>query len=287
MDQFKKLAFAKGIDIEKKQVTGYVSTFQWDRDMDRFAKGAWDLAAYMKNPVVLWAHNPIEPPIGKAISITEDEHGLLATTQFDDKSDKAMHIFSLFERKFLNAFSVGFIRKAFVMEDAGGNQKGMAITEAELYEYSAVAIPANPGALVSREVAEIAMKTLGPNMIETICTKGMGEQFLVLPVREEEALDAEEEDKTEQPDFEKALISVTELAKIARGTQVTETKRSLITTAVAVFNEILAGHKAEITPEEMEQLGQGLKDFAGAVGNLYPDAAAAIQKTISQIGKAI
>ena len=116
MDKKIKASYVKSIDAEKKTIQAYVSTYEWDRTEERFIRGAWDLENFKKNPVVLWGHNMHEVPIGKNIELLEDDKGLLATTQFDDKSEKAMAIFSLYERGFLNAFSVGFIRKNLVME---------------------------------------------------------------------------------------------------------------------------------------------------------------------------
>jgi HK97 family phage prohead protease len=284
MENRQKLSFAKSIDAEKKTITGYVSTYEWDRDQEAFVKGAWDFANYNKNPVVLWAHNPSLPPIGRNVDMIEDDFGVLATTEFDSKGELAMQVFDLFNRKFLNAFSVGFIRKNFEMRPLPNGEKGLAITDAELYEYSAVSVPANPGALVTREVAELAMKTISPGIIEVIATKSLGEQFLVLPT----APEIVDPNEPEAPaDIEPVLKQLIDLAKIAKGTTMTDTKRGLITTAMTVFNEMLIDEKAKIDESEMDALKGILADFANVVSTVYPQAGAVIQKTISQIEKAV
>lgn len=313
MDKFTKRSFVKSIDPETKTISGYISTFSWDRDMERFVKGAWDLSAYLKNPVVLWSHDLSQPPIGRNIALEEDEFGLLATTEFDSKSDFAMQILSLFERKFLNAFSVGFLRKNYVLEDAGNGTKGLAITEAELYEYSPVSVPANPGAIVGREIAELAMKALGSNSIEALKTKTMGEQFLVVPEDAQKGPEEPETPPTPDPEkpietpagqenepetapqtteqapenLEPALKQVIELARMAKGNPVSEKQRVLLTTAIGVFNEIVEDHKEDLSNAELSEIKRVLIEFAGVTAQIYPDAANIITKTISQIEKAV
>lgn len=293
MEKLKKLTYAKAVDSDKKLVSGYVSTYGWDRDMERFIKGAWDFSNYLKNPVVLWSHNIAELPIARTVDLKEDDLGVFAIAEFDKQSQRSMEIFSLFERKFLNAFSVGFLRKNYQMADAGNGEKGLEITEAELYEYSAVSVPANPGALVTREVAELVTKTLGAERIEIIKTKSAGELFMVTngPKDGEENPDDAEPAAGDEPvqpvELEAALKSVTELARVAKGSQLDETKRGLIMTAMSVFNEVISEHKQKVNPEELLGLKDALIGLAGVTASLYPSAAVAIQKTISQIEKAL
>jgi HK97 family phage prohead protease len=288
MKKIQKLAFAKAIDAEQKTVTGYASTFQWDRDGERFVKGAWDLSSYQKNPVVLWAHDPYQAPIAKCTGIVEDETGLRVMAQFDEKSERSMEIFSLMQRGFINAFSVGFIRKSFVVEDRGEGQKGIAITQAELYEFSAVSIPANPGALVTRDVAELAEKALGPGYVEKVSVKGLGDESIYVvtgPRDPDEAAGGGEQPE----DLEPALKQVIELARVTKGSPLTESKRALITTAMSVFNELIAAHQtpADLTAEDLDKLKGALTEFAGVVAGIYPAAGAIINRTLSQIDKAV
>ena len=69
-------------------------------------------------------------------------------------------------------------------------RKGLVWTEAELLEYSAVSVPANPGALVSRDVASLARKALGENSIAMVKAFG-AEQFLAMPQKHEDLKDEE------------------------------------------------------------------------------------------------
>lgn len=300
MEKNQKTAFVKSIDPETKTITGYVSTFGWDRDLERFVKGAWDLSNYIKNPVVLWSHDISSPPIARNVDMKEDDLGLLATSEFDSKGETAMGIFSLFERKFLNAFSVGFIRKDFVVEDAGNGLRGLAITKAELYEYSAVSVPANPAATVTREIRELAIKLFAPKV-----TKGPEDEPkepVETPETETPPAPTPDEPKNEpveptpaapapsEPapaELEPALKQVIELARMAKGNPVSEKQRILLTTAMSVFNEVVSDRKEDLSATELLKLKSVLIEFASVTAEIYPDAAPSIQKTISQIDKAI
>lgn len=282
-----KRALAKAIDPELKTIDGYASTFQFDRDGERFVKGAWDLRSYMQNPVVLWSHDLSQPPIAKNVSISEDELGLKTVSQFDPANPTSMGYFALFQKGFLNAFSVGFIRKNYQMVDMGdgSGMKGLEITEAELFEYSAVSVPANPGALVTREVAELATKLIGDNCVEKILTKSHGAEplFVVVPEDKRSAIIPPEEGDG----FEPALKRIIELARIAKGSELSETKKSLVMTALSVFNEMLETGEKSMTQEDVMKLGLALGEYGKVAAELYPEVAPIIIKTISQVGKAL
>jgi HK97 family phage prohead protease len=282
----------KGIDPEQKTVSGYVSTYGWDRDEERFVKGAWELANFAKNPVVLWSHDISSLPIGKNISMTEDEFGLKAVTQFDEKNPFAMQVFDLFQRGFLNSFSVGFIRKDYVMEDLpnANGRKGLAITKAELYEYSPVSVPANPGALASREVAELAMKTIGKGVIERIDSKSMGEQFLIISPEQKPDKPEEKRNADTRPadDFEPALRRIQELAKVAKAQPLDETKRSLVTMTMTVLGEMLTTGKQDALDDgKIAKLSECVKEFSLLLAQVNPASAENLVKTFSQVEKAL
>jgi len=291
----KKMAYAKAVDADKKTVTAYVSTFGWDRTLERFEKGAWDLENFKKNPVVLWGHDGSSPPIGRAIDVVEDENGLLATTEFDVASEKGAEIFGLFQRGFLNAFSVGFIPKRMQLENVEGSQdKGIVFVDAELLEYSAVSIPANPGAVIGRELAELAIKALGPTSV----SKVNEDSFLVTPpIPEVKAAPATEPAKEEvvvekaaEPaqgqDLEAALKQIITIARVVKGNPLDENKRKLLGTAAALLNEAISESNVDMDPEMIKDMGQVVDSLANLVKVLNPDIETLVQKTIEQIRKA-
>lgn len=278
MEHKQKLAYAKSVDAEKKLVTAYVSTYEWDRTLEKFSPGAWDLTNYKKNPIVLWGHDGSNPPIGRAVDIKEDENGLVAITEFDTATERGAEIFGLYERGFLNAFSVGFIPKNHLVEQIPDqNTKGIVWTEAELLEYSAVSIPANPGAIIGREIAELAIKCLGEGSI----TKGVGAEgttFLVNAFNEQVRGPVEK--------LENSLEQIITLARIVKGQPLDKSKLSLIGTATALLNEIITEHD-EVSPEEIAKLHNVIKELASVVGSINPMSEAIVKRTIANVSKAL
>lgn len=277
MQKKSKLAYAKSVDSGKKTVTAYVSTYEWDRTQERFAPGAWDLENYKKNPIVLWGHDGSNPPIGRAIDIREDELGLLAVAEFDTESERGAEIFGLFERGFLNAFSVGFIPKAHMMEPMEDQAtKGVVWTEAELLEFSAVSIPANPGAVIGRDVAEMAIKCLGAG---SVSKSAEGDTYVVNPV--EMAAAAGPAAK-----LEASLSQLITLARVVKGQPLDQSKLALIGTATAVLNEIVAEHDV-VAPDDLGKLHNVVKELGEVVRGIHPDADAIVGKTLEGIAKAL
>ncbi len=278
MDKKAKLAYAKSVDSEKKTVTAYVSTYEWDRTMEKFSPGAWDLENYKKNPVILWGHDGSNPPIGRAIDIKEDASGLFAVAEFDTASERGAEIFGLYERGFLNAFSVGFIPKSHIMEPVPEqNTKGVVWTGAELLEFSAVSIPANPGAVISREVAELAMKCLGDASV----TKGADGSTFIVSVPEIGQAEKEPEER-----LAKSLEQLINLARVVKGKPIDKSKLALVGTATSLLNEIITDND-QVPAEEIEKLHNVVKELAQVVGSLNPDSEAIVKKTLANIAKAL
>ncbi|TXH40689.1 MAG: HK97 family phage prohead protease [Desulfurellales bacterium] len=277
VEKKKKLAYAKSVDNEKKTVTAYVSTYEWDRTDEKFAPGAWDLENFKKNPVVLWGHDGSNPPIGRAIDIKEDEKGLLAVAEFDVESERGAEIFGLYERGFLNAFSVGFIPKAHTVEPIPErNTKGVVWTNSELLEFSAVSIPANPGAVIGRDLAEIAIKCLGDGAV----TKSEdGGEFIVSPFVDKKT------DETPEAKMESAVNELIKMARVVKGKPLDKSKLALLGTATAVLNEIVA--EQEATPEDVERLHNVVKELAGVVTEANASTEVLVGKLLANIEKAL
>lgn len=149
-----------------------ISTDDIDRMGDIVEPRGMDIANFRKNPVVLWAHDYALPPIGSAESIKRMEHGILAKVRWAS-TEFAQQIKLLYDEGHLRAWSVGFIPRAWEPieskdEDGQPRQTGRRYTKAELLEFSAVPVPANPNALslaltkglpISKDLAELLMPT--------------------------------------------------------------------------------------------------------------------------------
>lgn len=135
--------FLKAIVTLKADKSGFdflASTSAIDRQGDSIDQSGWELGNYKLNPVILWAHDYSQLPIGKAESIEVTDAGLKISTVFasEKANPKAEQVRQLLAEGFLNAVSVGFIPK---------ERNGNVITRAELLEVSVVPVPANQEAL--------------------------------------------------------------------------------------------------------------------------------------------
>lgn len=134
-----------------------VSTEDQDRQGEVVRQNGWMLDRYKANPVVLWAHNYSELPVGVCDTIEVQGTKTVAKGRFADHPF-AQHVRKLYDAGFLRTTSVGFI--PLEMEDN-------VITRAELLEFSFVPVPANPFALSLRDVEAMKLD------IGTLMAKGI------------------------------------------------------------------------------------------------------------------
>jgi HK97 family phage prohead protease len=127
-----------------------ISTAAVDRDGDTVDPKGWDLGSYTKNPVVLWAHDYAQPPVGKAVNIQATKDGLRADVEFlpQGMSPFADMIHDMCKTGFLNATSVGF--RGMEADPAKDRKGGYDFKKQELLEFSIVPVPSNPEALALR-----------------------------------------------------------------------------------------------------------------------------------------
>lgn len=181
-------AEVKAEDDATRTITFTISTAAVDRDDDTIAVEGWELANYLKNPVVLWGHDHVSPPIAKALATWVEGGKLKSKAQFHQEFEFADMVYRLFKGGYMNATSVGFMPKTYVVnEERPGNGWGPAFDfkSQELLEYSAVPIPANPEALQDAGAKGINLAPM-VEWAERVLDSGA---TLVLPV-EREAVEA-------------------------------------------------------------------------------------------------
>lgn len=115
-----------------------------DRFGDVLTVAGWQLDNFRKNPVFLYAHDAVFPPIGTVTKVEADKTQLLATVRFDDADPFANTIHRKYKEGFMRGVSVGF--RALEFEDHKPTG-GILFKKQELVELSAVPIPANPRTL--------------------------------------------------------------------------------------------------------------------------------------------
>ena len=116
-----------------------------DRMGDIVKVDGWILSNFKKNPVLLFAHQYNQPPIGLAKNIKVQDGKLIFEPVFHEITQLARDIKAMFmaEPPIMRAFSVGFLPTKFNEKDQH------IIEEQELLEISAVPVPANQDALLS------------------------------------------------------------------------------------------------------------------------------------------
>src|SRR5918992_780730 len=131
-----------------EQMTFVISTDEVDRHGDVITPEGWRLESYLRNPVFLWAHDYARPVIGRAVSVWQETHSLLARMEFAP-TDFAQEVALLYRHSYQNGVSVGFrpIRFEERRQEKTGAFLGIRILEQELLEVSAVPVPANRSAL--------------------------------------------------------------------------------------------------------------------------------------------
>jgi HK97 family phage prohead protease len=150
--------------VSDRKMSFTISTASVDRDNDTIDPKGWQLDNYAKNPVVLWAHDYSQPPVGKAVNIQSTADGLKAEVEFLPKgmSPFADMIHDMVKGGFLNATSVGFAGKDFARSK--DREHGYDFKSQELLEFSIVPVPSNPEALVQRGLKNEQLQTYAKAM---------------------------------------------------------------------------------------------------------------------------
>lgn len=163
MDKTFKHYTADVTQVGERKMSFTISTAAVDRDNDTIDPKGWDLSSYMKNPVVLWAHDYSQPPVGKAVNIKSTASGLQADVEFlpQGVSSFADMIHDMCKGGFLNATSVGFRGMEY---DEAKDRRGYDFKKQELLEFSIVPVPCNPEALAQRGIKNEQLKQYAKEM---------------------------------------------------------------------------------------------------------------------------
>jgi HK97 family phage prohead protease len=130
-------------DSENLVIRSVITTAAPDRVGDVvMPAGLRNAEEFLKNPVVLWAHQRGMPPIGRCRSLEVHDNRVVAETQFAKGVPFAEDVFKLYEQGILRGWSIGFLPVR-----TRPSRSGVRYEEWDLLEYSAVPVPENPAAL--------------------------------------------------------------------------------------------------------------------------------------------
>jgi HK97 family phage prohead protease len=139
----------RSVDEASRTATFVASTGaldSWDEILDQ---KTWRLERYRANPVVLFAHNDRDLPIGRTETIDLNSEGNLEFSMrfaSAEANPKAEQVFQLVKEQMIGGASVGYVAdKAERVTENGKTFRRM--TGLELFEISIVPVPANPETL--------------------------------------------------------------------------------------------------------------------------------------------
>ena len=137
-------------DAETLTVHAVINTAAPDRAGDVvLPTGLRNAAEFLRNPVVLWAHQRTLPPVGTCVALDVRPDRIVAATRFARGVPFAEDLFRLYEQGVLRGWSIGFLpqRAGLRPRDPTTGRRGLRVEAWDLLEYSAVPVPENPEAL--------------------------------------------------------------------------------------------------------------------------------------------
>ncbi len=167
---YTKVSAGEMLDVDKgeRTIKSKITSDRVDSDQEVVITSGLKLERFHKNPVVLFMHDPYTV-VGKSLWQKIGKNSIVASTRFA-QTELAEDVFQLYAGGFLKGWSIGMEWQSIERRDlkpgdlkkrpdwAGARS---VITSAEIIEYSAVSIPANPDAL-NRAYAKGMFKTARP-----------------------------------------------------------------------------------------------------------------------------
>lgn len=146
----------KGIDLDKRQLDAIVSTPNRDSHGETVNPNGIDWKRYDKNPVLLWQHNASLGTIGTCkMHYKDDQQNTITRFEFAKGTELSDKAWALYSQDHQRAFSIGFRVKKWGTEVTEGDPEGFTFDEIEIFEISAVSLPANEDALTMKSFEKL------------------------------------------------------------------------------------------------------------------------------------
>ncbi len=142
-----------------KREADFVASDETIDSYDDIVEQSWKLGRFNKNPVILFAHNSRELPIGQAVQCGVEGGALECTIRFASEAANplAEQVWQCVQEGVLRAVSVGFNPGSVRYEKRDGNEV-CVLSDNELFEISVTPIGANPNALAKMRAKALAMR---------------------------------------------------------------------------------------------------------------------------------
>lgn len=183
-----------------------------DRHGDIVRVNGWDLTNYKKNPVFLAFHDQWTFPAGRTLRAWKNlkdngapgQKSLMFNVYFPEGNELSDMTFNAFKDGLMNSVSVGFRPLKYnypsskeEREQLGLGPYGAEIQKQELFELSAVAVPANPNAV----------------QLKSFDTKGLAERLGLENLPEAQKVKTEEEPSEVEAKPEEEELSTNDVLK--------------------------------------------------------------------------
>ena len=183
METVSKIISAAPVDIGNRTIRFCISSEVEDRDEDVVIASGAQLDNYRKNPAFLGFHNICDFPLGKTLNVWVDQvaHKVYQDVYFptveelatdpEQASEKAKVVdttYCMYKLGMLNAVSVQFRPLEMKPNPNSKSGWGKIIEKWELYETSAVPVPANPDALAEAMKSVSASANFAPSVGELV-----------------------------------------------------------------------------------------------------------------------
>ena len=206
-----RVATVPGVDRTLRFIA---STERVARDGEIIRVAGWETENFEKNPVFLWSHDHETPPIGRVVrtkKIAKPKDGSEPRFEIDVQfagleqlHEMAEQVYLLYRDGFLNAVSVGYMPLEY--QDLTDDQKktlgldawGRVIKRADLWEVSAVGVPADPGAVL---IADPEDRAAARELLLSVRS--------AMPEPEQERLDALADSLDDEPEPEPSAGTAT------------------------------------------------------------------------------
>jgi len=264
------ITFASDDDLKaKRQIRVIAASGRADRVGDIVKIDGIEYENYMKNPVILWAHDHYALPVGKAVGVENNKGKLVMTIQFATAEEYAFAdtVYRMVLGGYLNGVSIGArVKEAEYIKDEDGHIVGRKFTSLELLELSVVPIPADSKALVTA----VKSGSVSSEEFEECFTKTLeapldlpNENAVQIKTDDGESLSAEEEAlmKEQIAQLEKRIAELEVLVKSASD-QGAEAKKTM--DAVQTLFGNLASQMTTKKVPDVSALTQGLPDGKGS-----------------------
>jgi HK97 family phage prohead protease len=264
------ITFSSDEDLKaKRQIRVVAASGKADRVGDIVKIEGIEYVNYLKNPVILWAHDHYALPVGKAVAVENAKGKLTMTIQFATAEEYAFAdtVYRMVLGGYLNGVSIGArVKEAEWMKDDEGNIVGRKFTSLELLELSVVPIPADSKALVTA----VKSGNVSCEEFEECFTKTL-EAPLDLPSEnpvqvktDEGALKSVEEESLMKEQIEQLEKRIAELeALVKTGAEQGADAKKMIDAMQMLFGNVMTQMAAKKVPD-VASLTQGLPDGKGA-----------------------